>query len=78
MIGDIWTLFDTREEKKGRRKLERKKEINNRLIKDRIIRYIRTLSQQEDDYNKPKRVSNFCNNNYIEHKNNGDKISQQN
>ena len=38
----------------------------NKEIKDRIIRDIRTLFEQEDkeDYYKPKRVSNFWNNNY--------------
>ena len=50
------------------KKIREKKKINNRLIKDRTIRDIRTLSeQQEEDYYKPKRVSNFLNNNYIEY-----------
>ena len=41
--------------------------------KDRIIRDIRKFFKQEDDnYYKPKRASNFCNNNYIEYKCNGD------
>ena len=62
-----------RERKKERKKLEGKKEINNRLIKDRIIRDIRTHFAQEEDYYKPKRVSNFWNNNYIEYESNGDK-----
>ena len=55
------TLFETRRKR--------------RLIKDRIIRDIRTLCEQkqEEDYYKPKRVSNFWNNNYIEHESNGDK-----
>ena len=35
---------------------------------------IRTLfEQQEEDYYKPKRVSNFWNNNYIEYESTGDK-----
>ena len=42
IIGDSWTLFATKEEKKERKKLE-KKELNEILIKNRIIRDIRTL-----------------------------------
>ena len=50
--------------------LKRKKNI-----KDRIIRGIRTLFEleEEKDYYKLKRVSNICNNNYIEYESNGDK-----
>ena len=45
-----------------------------RIIKDRIIRAVKTLfEQQEEDYYEPKRVSNFWNNNYIEDDSNGDK-----
>ena len=62
-----------KEKKKERKKLEKKKELNERLIKDRIITDIRTLFEQEEDYYKPKRVSNFWNNNYVEHEINGDK-----
>ena len=36
-------------------------------IKDRIIRDITTLFEQEDDYYKPIRVGNAWNNNYIEY-----------
>ena len=57
---------------KERKKLEKKKETNNRLIKDRIIRDIKTLFEQEEDYYKPQRVSNVLNNNYIEYENNVD------
>ena len=38
MIRDIWTLFETEEEKE-----EREKKKHERIIKDRIIRDIRTL-----------------------------------
>ena len=38
-----------------------------------LIRGIRTLFEQEEDYYEPKRVSNFWNNNYIEYESNGDK-----
>ena len=51
------------------------KKINDRLTKDRIIRDIKTLfeQQEEEDYYKPKRVSNFWNNNYIEYESSGDR-----
>ena len=52
----------------------KKKETNKRLVKDRIIRDIKTLfEQQEDDYYKPQRVNNFWNNEYIRYESNGDK-----
>ena len=52
----------------------KKKKQNERIIKDIIIRDIRTFfEQKEEDYYKPKRVSNFWNNNYIEYESNGDK-----
>ena len=39
-----------------------------------MIRDIRTLFEQEEkDYYKPKKVSNFWNNSYIEYKSNGDR-----
>ena len=70
---DIWTLFETEEEKKERNQ-RKKKGHNERLIKDRLIRDIGTLfEQQEEDYYKPERVNNFWNNNYIEYESNGDK-----
>ena len=61
--------------KKRKREIRKKKEINDKLIKDRIIRDIRVLfeQQQEEDYYKPKRVSNFWNDNYIEYESNGDR-----
>ena len=67
------TLFETEEEKKERKKLVRKN--NHRLIKDSIVRDIRTLFEQEDDadYFERKRVSNFLNNNHIEYESNGDR-----
>ena len=55
------TLWKRRKKKKERN--YRKKEFNSRLIKDRIIRDIRTLfEQQEEDYYKPKRLINLWNN----------------
>ena len=53
-------FFETEEEKE-----ERKQEHNEILIKDKVIRDIRTLfEQQEEDYYQSKRVSSFLNNNY--------------
>ena len=55
------TLWNRRKKKKERN--YRKKEFNSRLIKDRIIRDIRTLfEQQQEDYYKPKRLINLWNN----------------
>ena len=51
----------------------RRKEQNERLIKDKIIRDIGTLFEQKEDYCKPKRVSSSWNNNYIQYESNGDK-----
>ena len=49
----------------------RGEETNKRLIKDRTIGNMKVIfEQQEKDYYKSKRVSNFWNNNYIEY---GDK-----
>ena len=43
-------------------------------IKDRIIRYIRNLFQQEkEDYYKPVRVGNFWSRKYIEYQSNEDR-----
>ena len=39
------------------------------------MRDVRTIFEQEKDYYKPKWVSSFWNNNYIEYKSNGDKNS---
>ena len=57
------------------REVKIKKENNGRLIKDVIIRDIRTLfeQQEEKDYYKLKRVSDFSNDNYIEYESNGDR-----
>ena len=42
-------------------------------LKERIIRDIRTLFEQGDDYYKPVRAGNFWNKNYIEYTSNGDR-----
>ena len=51
---DIWTLFETEEEKKERKELEKKKENNEKLIRDGIIRDIGTFLEQEEDYYEPR------------------------
>ena len=60
--------------KRRRRKKEKKRnyrinEINDRLIRERIIRDIRALfwTTRKKDYYKPKKVSNSWNNSYIEY-----------
>ena len=45
----------------------------NKTIKDKIIRDIKLLFRQEDNYYKPVREGNFWNNNYIEYDSNGNK-----
>ena len=65
--------FWNRGRKKREKEIREKKETKNRFIKDRIIRDIRVSFEQEEDYCRPKRVSNFLNNIYIEYESNGDK-----
>ena len=58
----------------GRIKKKIKKEHNERINKDKIIRNIRShFEQQEEDYYEPKKITNFWDNNYIEYESNGDK-----
>ena len=57
--------------RRKKRKIKIKKKINHRSIKDRTIRDIRTHFQQEEDYYKRKRESNFWNNIYSEYESNG-------
>ena len=46
----------------------------NKSIKDRIIRYIKTIfKQQKEYYYKPVRIGNFWKNNYIEYESSGGK-----
>ena len=66
------TFWNRRRRRK--RKKSDKKELNQRLIKDRIIRDIRALfEQEENDCYKSERVNSFWNNNFIEYESNGDK-----
>ena len=63
IINSIKNLFILKKEKK---------EIKDRITKNRIIRDIGKLFEGEDDgYDKRKRVSIFWNNNYIEYESNG-------
>ena len=53
---------------KKKKKKKEKQETNDILIKNITIREIKTLfeqQQEEQDYYKPKRVSDFYNNYYI-------------
>ena len=59
-------------QKKKKKERNQRKKINDRLITDKIIGYIRTLFEQQEDHDKPKIVSNFYNNIYIEYESNGD------
>ena len=45
----------------------------NAAVKDRIIRDIRTIFEQEYDCYKPIKILYFANNNYIENESNGDR-----
>ena len=54
--------------RKKKKKIKKKK-----VIRDKIIRYIKTLLEQEEDYYKPERVRNSWKNNYIEYESNGNK-----
>ena len=65
-----------KKKQKERNQIKQKNKNNDRLTKDRVIRDIRALfePEEEKDYYKPKRESNFWNNDFIEHTSNGDKI----
>ena len=45
IIRDVWTLFETEKQKKERKELEKKKEINERLIIDRILYWKKFLRE---------------------------------
>ena len=65
-----WRWKETTEENKIKSIINLfKLKKENETIKDRIIRYIRTLFEQEEekDYYKAIRVRNFWNNIYIEY-----------
>ena len=65
------TFWNSR--RKHRKRGIREKKYIKRLIKDTIIREIRTVFEHdEEDYYQPKRVNNFWNNNHIQYESNGD------
>ena len=70
IINDIWRLFETKKEEEDKKKANVKWK---KVIRDKIIRYIKTLLEQEEDYYKPERVRNSWKNNYIEYESNGNK-----
>ena len=57
--------FEENMTKSIRKLFKLKKE--NKAIKDRTIRDIKTLLEEEDDYYKPTRLGDFWNNNYMEY-----------
>ena len=57
---------------KDKRSLFRLKK-ETKAIKIRIIRYIRNLSEHEEDYYKSVRVGNFWSNYYVEYESNSDR-----
>ena len=63
-----------KEKRRKKKKKKKKMKQNEKIIKDNKIRDIKTRFEQEkeEDYYEPKRVSNFWNNNYIEHESYGD------
>ena len=66
--------FWNRRRNRRKKGIREKEKTNERLIKDKIIRDIREhFERQEEDYYKPKRISSFWNNNYIEYKGNGNR-----
>ena len=62
--------------KRGRKKPRKPKKTENKMIKvfeDRIIRHIKSLFEQQEEYYKPVRVGNLHSNNYIKYGSNGDR-----
>ena len=61
----------------SQKKLRRpKKQLEDkifRVIEDRIIRDVKNLFEQEEDYYKPARVGDFYSNNYIKYESNGNR-----
>ena len=76
----MWERKETKQIKNRNNQSKTIKNIKNlfiikkeKEIKDRIIRDIKTLFGQEDDYYKLKRKNNFWNNNYIEYESKDDR-----
>ena len=76
IIKDIKNIFRLRKEidNSAIKGITKKKE--NETIKDRIIRDIKSLFEQENNYYKPIRVGNLWNDSFIEYESNSDKKNQ--
>ena len=76
IIKDIKNIFRLRKEidNSAIKGITKKKE--NETIKDRIIRDIKSLFEQENNYYKPIRVGNLWNDGFIEYESNSDKKNQ--
>ena len=61
------------EKYKNNPKTKKVKKTRNEATKDRIMGNVKTIFEQEEDYQKPVTVSNFWNNNYVEFGSNGDR-----
>ena len=81
-IHPVWEKKETKQNKNTKKSEENiiksirnlfKLKIENKAIKDRIIRDIRTLYKEEDNSYKPIRMGDCWNNNYIEYESNGDR-----
>ena len=65
-------IKNRRQNRRYKNSLDWKKE--NEAIKERVIRDIRNLFEnEEEDYYKPVQVGNFWSNNYIEYGSNDDR-----
>ena len=76
IIKDIKNIFRLRKEidNSAIKGITKKKE--NETIKDWIIRDIKSLFEQENNYYKPIRVGNLWNDSFIEYESNSDKKNQ--
>ena len=76
IIKDIRNIFRRRKEIDNSTIKDITKKKENETIKDRIIRDIKSLFEQENDYYKPIRVGNLWNDSFIEYESNSDKKNQ--
>ena len=76
IIKDIKNIFRIRKEINNSAIKDITKKKENETIKDQIIRDIKSLFEQENDYYKPIRVGNLWNDSFIEYESNSDKKNQ--
>ena len=76
IIKDIKNIFRLRKEIDNSAIKDITKKKENETIKDRIIRDIKSLFEQENNYYKPIRVGNLWNDSFIEYESNSDKKNQ--